>query len=249
MPLAFKRFHDDDGSDTDFLPMISEVLIVSQPAIQNHPNIVNLEGICWEIKSRTEKAVPVFVFEKAAWHLQQFMNVSEGRNMSMNDRLNLCADIGSAIGTLHEYNIIHGDIKPQNVLICNDATGKTIVKVADFRCSTLAAGEGENICLPKSRPWNAPEHHFGEFTAHNAKQTDNNTEYTFDAPGPRTALEQLKYDDKLQQIANQFIDSIPLESAEHRNRLREIFSLAVPLNPSKKTSDLKRLVGLLSREQ
>ena len=41
-PLAFKRFHDSDG---DFLPMMSEVLILSQPPIQNHPNIVDLEGI------------------------------------------------------------------------------------------------------------------------------------------------------------------------------------------------------------
>jgi hypothetical protein len=116
MPLAFKRFHDDDGSDTDFLPLISEVLILSQPAIQNHPNIVNLEGICWEIKRRTEKAVPVLVFEKAAWDLQQFMNVSEGRNMSMDDRLNLCADIGSAISTLHQYSMSSDLILPSEIL-------------------------------------------------------------------------------------------------------------------------------------
>jgi serine/threonine protein kinase len=156
------------------------------------------------------------------------------------------------------------------VLIFWDAASKTTVKVADFGYSTLAAGEAENICLPKSRPWNAPEHHFEEFTTHNAKQTDvysfgmlclwvvsegvpilqNNTEYTFDPPTwPRTALEQLKYDDKLEQIANQCIDSIPLASAEHRNCLREFFTLAVPLNPAKRTSDLKRLVGLLRREQ
>jgi len=156
------------------------------------------------------------------------------------------------------------------VLIFKDAIGKTTVKVTDFGYSTLAAGEAENICLPKSRPWNAPEHHFGEFKIHNAKQTDvysfgmlclwvvsggvpmllNNTEYTFDAPiGPRTALEQLKYDDKLAHIANQFIDSIPLASTKHRNPLREFFSFAVPLNPAKRTSDLNRLVGLLRREQ
>jgi hypothetical protein len=104
MPLAFKRFLDDDGSDTDFLPLISEVLILSQPAIQMHPNIVNLEGICWEINRKTEKAVPVLVFEKAAWDLQQFMNVSEGRNMSMDEWLSLCAEIGSAITALHAYS-------------------------------------------------------------------------------------------------------------------------------------------------
>jgi hypothetical protein len=158
------------------------------------------------------------------------------------------------------------------VLIFKDATGKITVKVTDFGYSTLAAGEAKNICLPKSRPWNAPEHHFGEFTTHDAKQTDvysfgmlclwvvsggapilqNNTEYTFAAStGPCTMLEQLKYDDKLEQIANQLIDSIPPAevNAEHRNCLKEFFSLAVPLNRAKRTSDLVKLVGLLRREQ
>jgi serine/threonine protein kinase len=173
-------------------------------------------------------------------------------------------------------DIIHGDIKPQNVLIFKDATNNTIVKVADFGYSTLAAGEEGKVCLPKTRPWNAPEHHFGEFIAHDAKQTDiysygmlclwivsggipillNNTEYTFDAPtgpggGPYTALEELKYNDKLEQAANQLIDSIPLAevNAEHRNRLSKFFCLAIPLDPAKRTSDLIILVGLLRKKQ
>jgi len=88
----------------DFLPLISEVLILSQPPIRSHPNIVNLEGICWEITPRTEKAVPVLVFEKAVWDLQQFMKVNEGMNMSIDDRLKICADIGNAIMALHAYS-------------------------------------------------------------------------------------------------------------------------------------------------
>ena len=158
------------------------------------------------------------------------------------------------------------------MLIFKDATGKITVKVADFGYSTLAAGEAKNICLPKSKPWNAPEHHFGEFTTHDAKLTDvysfgmlclwvisggapiphNNTECTFDAPAwSCTALEELKYEDKLEQAGNQLIDSIPLAEAdpELKNRLKAFFSLTVPFNPAKRTSDLRKLVGLLRREQ
>ena len=104
-PLAFKRFHDSENPDVGFLPMISEVLILSQPPIQNHPNIVDLEGICWEIKPRAEKAVPVLVFEKASWDLQQFMNVREGVDMAFEDRLKICADVGDAIAALHAYGL------------------------------------------------------------------------------------------------------------------------------------------------
>ena len=101
-PLAFKRLHNFDGG---FLPMMSEVLILSQPPIQNHPNIVDLEGICWEIKPWTEKAVPVLIFEKASWDLQQFMNLREGMDMVVEDRLKICADIGGAILALHAYGL------------------------------------------------------------------------------------------------------------------------------------------------
>jgi hypothetical protein len=84
--------------------LISEVLILSRPPIQSHPNIINLEGICWEINPRTEEAVPILVFEKAVWDLQQFMNVVKGADMSIDDRLKICADIGSAIMALHAYS-------------------------------------------------------------------------------------------------------------------------------------------------
>ena len=104
-PLAFKRPRDPENRNGGFLPMMSEVLILSQPPIRNHPNIVDLEGICWEIKPRTENAVPVLVFEKASWDLQQFMNVGEGMDMSFEDRLKICADVGDAVTALHAYGL------------------------------------------------------------------------------------------------------------------------------------------------
>jgi len=126
--------------------------------------------------------------------------------------------------------VIHGDIKPQNVLVYMDSTGKTIVKVADFGYSTLATGEAGRVLLPKSRPWNAPEHHFGQFTVAEARKTDiysfgmlclwilfgsvglaqTSEEFTFEASaGAFTSLEQLKDNDQLDCIANELLDSIP----------------------------------------
>ena len=48
----------------------------------------------------------VLVFEKAAWDLQQFMKVREGMDMVVEDRLKICADIGSAIMGLHAYGLL-----------------------------------------------------------------------------------------------------------------------------------------------
>ena len=70
-----------------------------------------------------------------------------------------------------DIGVVHGDIKPQNVLVFkDDITRNVTVEVADFGYSTLTVGESGKVLLPKSRPWNAPEHHFGEFNTQEAKR-------------------------------------------------------------------------------
>ena len=183
--------------------------------------------------------------------------------------------------TDNDIGVIHGDIKPQNVLVFKDAiTRKITVKVADFGYSTLSAGESRKVFLPKSRPWNAPEHHFEGFIAQEAKKTD---VYSFgllclwllfgdrlsDIPqttadgtaelisfnppllqvGRPTLLEVLKDENRLEDIAKNLVDLLPGLNVEYRIRLREIFSLTLPHNPGERTSDLARVIGLLSQKK
>jgi len=176
-----------------------------------------------------------------------------------------------------DTDVIHGDIKPQNVLVFNNATDKSTVKVADFGYSTLAIAEEGKVFLPKSRPWNAPEHHFREFTLLEAKKTDvysfgmlclwvlfaNNlpdipqttaegsTELiSFGAPyGPRTLLEQIKDDDKVEGIAYEFMQTMPDLNDEQKIKLQKFFSLTVSKIPDGRTSDIGKLLGLLRHEQ
>ena len=155
-------------------------------------------------------------------------------------------------------------------------TGKITVKVTDFGFSTLTVDEAGKVFLPKSRPWNAPEHHYGEFNAQEAKKTD---VYSFgmlclwllfenhlpDIPQPTadgaaglisfdiphfrrgpTFLERLKNEGSLEHIANNFVESVPGLDVEYRIRLKEIFSLTLSLNPGKRSCDLARVIGLLS---
>jgi serine/threonine protein kinase len=55
-------------------------------------------------------------------------------------------------------DIVHGDIKPQNVLMFKDQNGMYIARVTDFGYSTVYAVKDDLIQLPLTWPWNAPEH-------------------------------------------------------------------------------------------
>ena len=74
----------------------------------------------------------------------------------------------------HDSDIIHGDLRPENVLMFADKFGNQIPKVSDFGYSTLAAQDGDLIHLPISRPWSAPEihHRGGQFEISVAKKMD-----------------------------------------------------------------------------
>jgi serine/threonine protein kinase len=70
--------------------------------------------------------------------------------------------------------IVHGDIKPHNILIFGNNSPHFTAKLTDFGYSRfLAPQESKSfIYLPASRPWTAPEHHHRGFNFVAAKKQD-----------------------------------------------------------------------------
>ena len=68
--------------------------------------------------------------------------------------------------------IVHGDVKPENILIFRNREGKLIAKLADFGCSVLGTNRDQLVRLPKSEPWFAPEYHHRDFKLHMAQRMD-----------------------------------------------------------------------------
>jgi hypothetical protein len=106
--LAFKRIvqlrssqnHSAEGRNT-YSALISEISVLGQPSIRNHPHIISLHGICWEIRS-DEEILPVLVFDKSQYgDLRKFMDSEEGKGLCIEDRINLCIDIASAVMVMH----------------------------------------------------------------------------------------------------------------------------------------------------
>lgn len=106
MTFAFKRARQPSGSGLHethiFRCLIAEILVLGHPSIYGHPNILRLEGICWDVSPEDEKVLPVLVFEKSQYgDLGWFANSGSGIHMSFEHRLKLCADIVVAVQVMH----------------------------------------------------------------------------------------------------------------------------------------------------
>lgn len=85
-----------------FQNLISEISIHGNTLVRTNPNIMQLEGICWDIPNGTEKVWPVLVFKKTEHgDLGRFLSSKPGWTIDMQERLKLCADVASAVTTLH----------------------------------------------------------------------------------------------------------------------------------------------------
>ena len=130
MSLAFKRTSLSIVSQDSQPPveeeqrvyraLISELMVLGNPIINAHPNILKLEGICWEIPANGTGVWPVLVFEKAPFgDLESFMASQIGRNLNFADKLGLCADVIEIMAFMHtcrtKFFVANIDI----ILICH----------------------------------------------------------------------------------------------------------------------------------
>jgi len=67
---------------------------------------------------------------------------------------------------------VHGDIKPDNVLVFDDEFGGRTTKIIDFAYSARWTHASDFIRIPSTKPWSAPEWHLRGHTFDGAKKMD-----------------------------------------------------------------------------
>jgi hypothetical protein len=122
--FAFKRVSEKrklNRKKADILrDIIHELSVLSDPSIRQHPKILEIQGVCWDVphavdESRTwepqqSDVWPVLVFEKSQYgDLKHFVPLPVGRQLHICEKLNICVDIGIAISSMHR-NRKHIDI-------------------------------------------------------------------------------------------------------------------------------------------
>ncbi|KAL3661261.1 hypothetical protein V7S43_013869 [Phytophthora oleae] len=112
----------------------------------NHSNLIKLYGACYE------GSQPFFVCERATRQtLTGYLDPKNGRRRELWFRL-LQAALG--IEHLHDHNIVHGDLKNDNILVCEGGAAK----IADFGLSVLGTTpKSEETLITAAVRWKAPE--------------------------------------------------------------------------------------------
>lgn len=174
MPSNYKFTHRDERRRlTD---VILELRALSHPALRGRENIVELLGLGWETDSFEQgRKWPVLILEYAdGGTLKDLLHRD---HLSRQAKLGICCDIAYGLTSLHEVGIIHGDIKPQNILIfqgssSQDARTSWIAKLSDFGGAIMDVSDGRRDLLRTgTHPWNAPEWKT-EMQPSDMKQTD-----------------------------------------------------------------------------
>jgi serine/threonine protein kinase len=146
--------------------------------LSQHKNIVRLLAISWDeddiIESSTLEDVirPVLVVE-LAWEehpdlasFMKFCSQSPGSAV-VEDVLSLVSDVADGLAALHSFGVVHGDLKPQNILLFLDPDKAVagperkhkfpalVAKIGDFGFSGTISTE-EDV-HGGTQFWNAPE--------------------------------------------------------------------------------------------
>ncbi|ORX97678.1 kinase-like domain-containing protein [Clohesyomyces aquaticus] len=135
--------------------IIQEVRILADPKLRSHPNLPHVVGAFFKLETSPEGIRPCVIFELATSDFATFLRVRPQTDVDTREVLSACSQIANGLCALHAYGLVHGDIKPENILMF-ERDGEVIATVADL--GTCGTPSQEEIIVGTQTFW-APECH------------------------------------------------------------------------------------------
>jgi serine/threonine protein kinase len=134
--------------------VLLEILALRNPRLRAHPNIANLEA--WSFEPHAFHSSIYLVMELADYNLASYLEDKE-MELLLSSKYWICYDIAAGLDTLHGCKLIHGDLKPGNILLYRER-GRLVAKLADFGMSVDGLASRETGArLGGTFGWQAPE--------------------------------------------------------------------------------------------
>lgn len=115
----------NEGENKAIFQMIKqEVEMMSSLALRNEKNIAKLHFIGFAEASR----FPIVGMELALHGTLDYVLRCPGDSLTDADKINFTIDMALGLDALHRANIVHGDLKCENILICHHAARGIVAK-------------------------------------------------------------------------------------------------------------------------
>ncbi|KAF5637080.1 serine threonine kinase [Fusarium sp. NRRL 25303] len=168
--VAVKHPRTQDDGSVSFADIVLELQILRHPPVQKHENIVDLLAVMYHDTGNKEgiTVVPALVLEYAEYgSLKSYQEAGYAR--SLHEKLDIAIDTARGLEGLHEAGIVHGDVKPSNLLVFKHPTKKTVVKVSDFGFAMPMQG---GQLIGSTEVYRAPEAETAHFNSRYLRQQD-----------------------------------------------------------------------------
>ncbi|WQF85400.1 Putative serine/threonine-protein kinase, active [Colletotrichum destructivum] len=137
-----------------YATIVREIKVIGHPLLRGHENIAQLRFIAWSEK----QPFPMLAMELGNYGTLDHIICSRGSDSSLSSRQKQHITLNIAVGlrAIHQVGFIHGDLKPENIIVMNHANPKrgVIAKLLDFGGSSDDTQSGPAHVTPL---WCAPE--------------------------------------------------------------------------------------------
>jgi serine/threonine-protein kinase len=121
---VIKRLHEHYASNPEYVrKFVTEARAVSR--LNECPNVVKVQHM-----TQSEDGHLILVMEHIAGG--DLAGLMESRQLSVAEVIEYARQISTGLAAAHAAGLVHRDIKPHNVMISHNSTGKPVLKLIDF---------------------------------------------------------------------------------------------------------------------
>ena len=222
--------------------MIQECRILADPKLRSHPNLPHLMAVYFQEERGVQGVRPCLVMELAVSDFRGFLEAHAPEGRGATELARACSQIANGLCALHAYGLVHGDVKPENVLMFR--RGDVLVAtVADLGTCGI---QGQSEPVVGTAAFWAPELHAKSSFRDSATRSSRDV-YSFglvvyaavtcyrEKPFPMPVEEQCRLQHEDAECLGRLLSKMPQNSGADR-LLREVVSRCVRSDPDRRPS-------------